>query len=346
METTFPKKGFIPHDAVHVFVERELGLKDAFWGMVKAGRHPEEIAGTLTEFADQALRINRAGRLPLLVDADHGYGNALNVMRTVTELETAGVAGLSIEDTELPSPSALTEFADQALRINRAGRLPLLVDADHGYGNALNAQLAERLRDKDGAFTTGSVRIDAAVLEACPKLKTVFPETVDYLSRHFEVEANPSDEDWNGAQLAERLRDKDGAFTTGSVRIDAAVLEACPKLKTRPCMWTSSWARPARRACASAPRPTRSSATRASRPAAGLRSGRGQGLCGHHPGRRWPAQPHARACGRVRGRDRQGARARRRPDLRDRQQLAPQRYTEQSCPALACLLEPFFAPII
>ena len=61
--------------------------------------------------------------------------------------------------------------------------------------------------------------------------RAVFPETVDYLSRHFEVEANPSDEDWNGAQLAERLRDKDGAFTTGSVRIDAALLDACPKLK-------------------------------------------------------------------------------------------------------------------
>ena len=37
-----------------------------------------------------------------MVDADHGYGNALNVMRTVEELETAGVAGLSIEDTLLP----------------------------------------------------------------------------------------------------------------------------------------------------------------------------------------------------------------------------------------------------
>ena len=45
METTFPKKGFIPHDAVHLFVERELGLKQAFWGMVAGGRHPEEIAG-------------------------------------------------------------------------------------------------------------------------------------------------------------------------------------------------------------------------------------------------------------------------------------------------------------
>ncbi len=65
---------------------------------------PDLIVLTLTEFAQQAYRICRAGNLPLLCDADHGYGNALNVMRTVEELETAGVAGLSIEDTELPSP--------------------------------------------------------------------------------------------------------------------------------------------------------------------------------------------------------------------------------------------------
>ena len=65
---------------------------------------PDLIVLTLTEFADQARRIGRAGSLPLLCDADHGYGNALNVMRTVEELEAAGVAGLSIEDTALPQP--------------------------------------------------------------------------------------------------------------------------------------------------------------------------------------------------------------------------------------------------
>ncbi len=63
---------------------------------------PDIVALTLTEFADQAYRINRAGALPLMVDADHGYGNAINVKRTVEELETAGVAALTIEDTELP----------------------------------------------------------------------------------------------------------------------------------------------------------------------------------------------------------------------------------------------------
>ncbi len=65
---------------------------------------PDICVLTLTEFAEQAYRINRAGTLPLLVDADHGYGNAMNVKRTVEELETAGVSGLTIEDTQLPTP--------------------------------------------------------------------------------------------------------------------------------------------------------------------------------------------------------------------------------------------------
>src|SRR5271156_2041356 len=63
---------------------------------------PDLVVLTLTEFAAQAYRINRAGKLPLMVAADHGYGNALNVMRTIQELETAGVAALMVEDTQLP----------------------------------------------------------------------------------------------------------------------------------------------------------------------------------------------------------------------------------------------------
>ena len=65
---------------------------------------PDLILLTLSEFADLALRINRATDLPVMADADHGYGNALNVMRTVQELEAAGIAALTIEDTALPRP--------------------------------------------------------------------------------------------------------------------------------------------------------------------------------------------------------------------------------------------------
>lgn len=69
---------------------------------------PDLIVLTLSEFAGQAYRIGRAGNLSLMVDADHGYGNALNVKRTVEELETAGVSGLSLEDTDLPTPFGTT----------------------------------------------------------------------------------------------------------------------------------------------------------------------------------------------------------------------------------------------
>src|SRR5258708_5688882 len=65
---------------------------------------PDLIVLTLSEFAAQAYRICRAGNLPLLVDADHGYCNAPNVRRTVEELETARVAALTIERTLLPRP--------------------------------------------------------------------------------------------------------------------------------------------------------------------------------------------------------------------------------------------------
>ena len=63
---------------------------------------PDHIVLTLTEFAEQCRRICRAGELPLMVDADHGYGNALNVMRSVEELEMSGICAMSIEDTILP----------------------------------------------------------------------------------------------------------------------------------------------------------------------------------------------------------------------------------------------------
>src|SRR2546423_13731337 len=82
----------------------EVGLSAGWIGSMSVRGAPDLIVLTLTEFAAQAYRICRAGNLALLVDSDHGYGNALNVKRTVEELETAGVAALTIEDTVLPRP--------------------------------------------------------------------------------------------------------------------------------------------------------------------------------------------------------------------------------------------------
>jgi carboxyvinyl-carboxyphosphonate phosphorylmutase len=91
---------------------------------------PDLVMLTLTEFASQVLRICRAGNLPLLVDADHGYGNALNVKRTVEELEIAGVCGLTIEDTLLPVSFGSSEGKD-------------LISVEEGIGK-MRAALAGR----------------------------------------------------------------------------------------------------------------------------------------------------------------------------------------------------------
>ena len=62
-------------------------------------------------------------------------------------------------------------------------------------------------------------------------LRAIFPEVVDKLAAHFEVQANQTDELWSGDEMARRLQGKQGLFSTGSERIDAALLRACPDLK-------------------------------------------------------------------------------------------------------------------
>lgn len=61
--------------------------------------------------------------------------------------------------------------------------------------------------------------------------RAIFPEVLAKLAQYFDVESNPSDEMWSPTQLAEKLQGKQGAFTTGTDRIDAAVLANCPDLK-------------------------------------------------------------------------------------------------------------------
>ena len=93
-------------DPISARIAEDLGFEiGMFAGSIASATvlgAPDIVVLTLTEFAQQINRICRASDISLLVDADHGYGNALNVMRTVEELEAAGVSALTIEDTLLP----------------------------------------------------------------------------------------------------------------------------------------------------------------------------------------------------------------------------------------------------
>jgi len=120
------------YDAISARIAEDLGFEVGIFsgsiGSMAVLGAPDLVVMTLTEFAAQANRVCRAGNLALLVDADHGYGNALNVRRTVQELETAGAAGLTIEDTLLPQPYGTNE--PQIISIEEGvGKMQAALDA-------------------------------------------------------------------------------------------------------------------------------------------------------------------------------------------------------------------------
>jgi carboxyvinyl-carboxyphosphonate phosphorylmutase len=128
---------------------------------------PDLIVVTLTEFAEQCRRICRAAPgLPMLVDADHGYGNALNAMRTTQEVENAGISAATIEDTLLPRAHGEAK--------------PQLVSREEGLGK-IRAALAGR---DDPAFVvvarTAAVQI-AGVEEAILRAKAYVAAGADAL---------------------------------------------------------------------------------------------------------------------------------------------------------------------
>ena len=120
------------YDAISIRIAEDLGFKVGMFGGSVASLavlgDPDVTLITLTELAEQMRRMSRAASLPVLVDADHGYGNALNVRRTVQELETAGAAGLTIEDTLLPQ--AYGQTAAQLISVEEGvGKMKAAVDA-------------------------------------------------------------------------------------------------------------------------------------------------------------------------------------------------------------------------
>src|SRR5260370_6819322 len=120
------------YDAISIRIAEDLGFEVGMFGGSVASfavlGDPDATLITLTELAEQMRRMSRAAVLPVLVDADHGYGNALNVRRTVQELEIAGAAGLTIEDTLLPQ--AFGQTGTQLISIEEGvGKMKAAVDA-------------------------------------------------------------------------------------------------------------------------------------------------------------------------------------------------------------------------
>ena len=94
------------YDALTARIAARVGFDIVFISgySVSAARLGEPDFGFLTqsEMADAARAVCRVSEAPVIVDADTGYGNALNVMRTVRDLQDAGAAGVFLEDQVWP----------------------------------------------------------------------------------------------------------------------------------------------------------------------------------------------------------------------------------------------------
>ena len=198
------------HDPISARLAQSIGFEAGMFAGSVASLAvlgaPDLILLTLTEFADQALRINRACDLPVMADADHGYGNALNVMRTVQELEAAGISGLTIEDTLLPRPFGETKVRPLSIA-EGVGKMKAAVAARSDPALVILARTGaigmtdlddtlERIRayqdtGVDGIFLAGvRTRAEVAAIHAATQLPLIFgtltPEIADqsFLAAH------------------------------------------------------------------------------------------------------------------------------------------------------------------
>ncbi len=177
----------------------QLGMLGGSVASAAALAAPDLTVLTLTELAALVRTICRNSDLALFVDADHGYGNALSVRRTIEELEHAGAAGLSIEDTLLPARFGVT--GDELLSVDEmSGKLRAAVEArqDASFviagrtgalareGLAATVERVKRYADAgvDAIFLAGLTSIDEIVaVRAVISLPIICGNAPDSLDR-------------------------------------------------------------------------------------------------------------------------------------------------------------------
>lgn len=153
------------------------GIAASMLGMTDAG------LTTLTEVVTQTRNIVSAVGLPVIADADTGYGNAINTMRTIREFQQAGVAGLFIEDQEVPkkcghfsgkrlvSREEMVKKIQAALETRGESELVLIARTDaravYGLPEAIERANAYRLAGADVIFVEAPESIEE--LRAIPE---------------------------------------------------------------------------------------------------------------------------------------------------------------------------------
>jgi 2-methylisocitrate lyase-like PEP mutase family enzyme len=141
---------------------------------------PDVGLTTMTEVRDTAAAIAEAVSVPIIVDADTGYGNAVNVVRTVRALERAGAAGIQIEDQVFPKKCGHFAGKDVIAREEMVQKIKAAVDTRHDQSlqiiartDAYSVEGLERALERAQAYVAAGA--DATFVEA--------PTTLEELAR-------------------------------------------------------------------------------------------------------------------------------------------------------------------
>lgn len=121
------------HDALTARVIEKTGFQAVYMtGYGQAASHlgaPDVGLLSLTEMVDRARNIAACVDIPVIADADTGFGNAVNVMRTVREYESAGVAAIQLEDQVSPKRCGHMIGREVIAKEEMVGKIKAAVDA-------------------------------------------------------------------------------------------------------------------------------------------------------------------------------------------------------------------------
>ena len=185
------------HDALSAKLAQDVGFEAAYMSgfgtSVSCFGLPDIGFLTMTEMVENVRRMANAVTIPLIADADTGYGNHLNVVRTVEEYERAGAAGVQIEDQVSPkrcghmegktviSTEEMTVKIRAAVKARKDKDMLIIVRTDAiavlGFDEAIRRGNAYRDAGADIVFIEAPTTIEQ--LESIPKLVRNVPVLIN-----------------------------------------------------------------------------------------------------------------------------------------------------------------------
>ena len=167
------------YDGISAMTIEQAGFPLAYMtgsGTAASLGYPDIGLVTMTEMVERAAAIARSIRIPLIADADTGYGNELNVTRTVREYESRGVAGLHLEDQVTPKKCGHLDGKDVVPRADFISKIRAAVQARHSPDFVIIARTDARAV---AGFDEAIARANEALSAGADMVFVEAPESID-----------------------------------------------------------------------------------------------------------------------------------------------------------------------